>query len=73
MGLCCPESEEKKAVSQQFKESRCKIKSIKGLKGIGFFVKTQLPGNSNSMNLLITSNKLINEDDLTNGNNIHKK
>ena len=70
MGLCCPESEEKKAVSQQFKQSICKIKSRKGLKGIGFFVKTQLPGNSNTMNLLITSNKLINEDDLTNGNNI---
>ena len=70
MGLCCPKSEEKKAVSQQFKESICKIKSRKGLKGIGFFVKTQLPENSNSMNLLITSNKLINEDDLTNGNNI---
>ena len=70
MGLCCPESKEKKAVSQQFKQSICKIKSKKGLKGLGFFVKTQHPGNSNTMNLLITSNKLINEDDLTNGNNI---
>ena len=68
MGLCCCKSKEMKAVRQQFKESICKIKSKKELKGIGFFVKTQFPQNFKEMNVLITSNKLINKNDLTNGN-----
>ena len=70
MGLCCRESSAKKEVSKQFKESICKIKSRNRLKGIGFFVTIHFPENYKVMNVLITSNKLIDKYDLTNENNI---
>ena len=83
MGLCCctkPNGELKQkgnneqgniiSITANVDESICEIKSRSGLKGIGFFVKIPFPKNNKTINVLITSNKLINEYDLTDANNI---
>lgn len=83
MGLCCctkPNGELKQKgnneqgniilITANVDESICEIKSRSGLKGIGFFVKIPFPKNNKTINVLITSNKLINEYDLTDANNI---
>ena len=48
-------------------DSICEINSKNGLSGIGFFCKIPFPKNDNKINVLITSNKLVNEFDLSQG------
>ena len=71
MGFCCccakPNPLGGSPINDSHYDSICEIKSKNGLNGIGFFCKIPFPKNDNKINVLITSNKLVDEFDLSQG------
>lgn len=67
---CCCTSPGRNSDNQPLYDSICEIKSKNGLNGVGFFCEIPFPKNDNKIKVLITSNKLVNEFDLSQGSYI---
>jgi len=55
-----------KMILSQMKNCICKIVKDNGEKGTGFFSKIQFPDKNNLLNVLITNNHVLNENDIEN-------
>ena len=55
-------------IIEQMKKAICKIHKMGGIKGTGFFCK--IPYNSHLLEVLITSNHILNENDIYEGQKI---
>ena len=56
-----------KAILSQMENCICKIVKDNGEKGTGFFCKIPFPDENNALNVLITNNHVLNENDIENG------
>lgn len=58
-------------ISEQMKNSLCKIKCSNGGYGIGFFCKIPISDKLNFLPVLITNNHILNKNDISNGKTIN--
>ena len=56
-----------KLILSQMENCICKIVNDDGRKGTGFFCRIPFPDKNNALNVLITNNHVLNENDIENG------